>query len=225
MNELELTGKVRTHITQIENPRFAAQSEVVEAFFQLQKAALKEGVDIQPFSSFRNYKTQVRIWNKKFSGQKPLYDIQGKEQDYKSLSENEIIDAILGWSALPGASRHHWGTEIDVIDSAAVPKDYRVKLLPEETQNGGVFAKLHDWLNKNMHHYGFFRPYQEYQKGRMFPEPWHLSYAPLSHQIMKLFTYEIAEKTIQESDILGKELVLNRLEEIYQNHILIDDTP
>ncbi len=221
MNELELTGKARTHITQIESPRFAAQSEVVKAFFQLQKAALKEGIDLQPFSSFRNYKTQVRIWNKKFSGQKPLYDIRGKERDNASLSENEIIDAILGWSALPGASRHHWGTEIDVIDAAAIEKDYRVKLLPEETENEGVFARLHDWLNENIQTYGFFRPYQEYQEGHMYPEPWHLSYAPLSHQVMKIFTYEIVERTIQKSDILGKELVLDRLEKIYQNHILL----
>ena len=34
-------------------------------------------------------------------------------------------DAILLWSALPGASRHHWGTDFDVFDRAAVPPDYR----------------------------------------------------------------------------------------------------
>ena len=31
------------------------------------------------------------------------------------------IDAILCWSALPGGSRHHWGTDCDVIDAAALP--------------------------------------------------------------------------------------------------------
>ena len=37
---------------------------------------------------------------------------------------------ILEWSALPGASRHHWGSEFDVFDLAALPEGYRVQLLP-----------------------------------------------------------------------------------------------
>ena len=52
----------------------------------------------------------------------------------------ERIEAILPWSALPGASRHHWGTDVDLIDRKATPPGYRVQLTPEEFEPGGPFA-------------------------------------------------------------------------------------
>lgn len=76
---LELTGQTRTHIEQLLEPRFAAHPEVVEAFFKMRKAALKDGFNLMPFScSFRDFKTQCRIWNMKFLGKKPLYDENGQ---------------------------------------------------------------------------------------------------------------------------------------------------
>ena len=36
------------------------------------------------------------------------------------------------WSAIPGSSRHHWGTDLDVYDAAAVTPDYQVQLTPQE---------------------------------------------------------------------------------------------
>jgi LAS superfamily LD-carboxypeptidase LdcB len=219
MNALELTGRARTHIIQIENPRFAVHPEVVEPFFAMVQAAKKAGILMTPFSSFRDFKTQLRIWNKKFSGEKPLYDMHGFPRNYSVLSESEIIDAILNWSALPGASRHHWGTEIDVIDAGAIPQDYQVQLLPQEVEPGGVFYQLHCWLNENMERFGFFRPYREY-RGGMYPEPWHLSYARVSIPALESLSLELLEWTIQASNIKGKQLVLKRLPEIYQHHVL-----
>ncbi|HAZ46147.1 MAG TPA: D-alanyl-D-alanine carboxypeptidase [Cyanobacteria bacterium UBA11371] len=219
MNALELTGRSRTHIIQIENPIFAVHPEVVEPFFAMVQAAEKAGILMAPFSSFRDFKTQLRIWNKKFSGEKPLYDLHGFPRNYSVLSESEIIDAILNWSALPGASRHHWGTEIDVIDLGTIPQDYQVQLLPQEVEPGGVFYQLHCWLNENMERFGFFRPYREY-RGGMYPEPWHLSYAAVSIPALESLSLELLESTIQASNIKGKELVLERLPEIYQHHVL-----
>ncbi|WP_307731447.1 M15 family metallopeptidase [Microseira wollei] len=204
---------------QIENPRFAVHPEVVEPFFAMVQAAKKAGILMTPFSSFRDFKTQLRIWNKKFSGEKPLYDMHGFPRNYSVLSESEIIDAILNWSALPGASRHHWGTEIDVIDAGAIPQDYQVQLLPQEVEPGGVFYQLHCWLNENMERFGFFRPYREY-RGGMYPETWHLSYARVSIPALESLSLELLEWTIQASNIKGKQLVLERLPEIYQHHVL-----
>ncbi|GET38625.1 dacB gene product [Microseira wollei NIES-4236] len=183
------------------------------------QAAKKAGILMTPFSSFRDFKTQLRIWNKKFSGEKPLYDMHGFPRNYSVLSESEIIDAILNWSALPGASRHHWGTEIDVIDAGAIPQDYQVQLLPQEVEPGGVFYQLHCWLNENMERFGFFRPYREY-RGGMYPETWHLSYARVSIPALESLSLELLEWTIQASNIKGKQLVLERLPEIYQHHVL-----
>lgn len=222
--ELQLTGQVRTHIRQIDTPRFAAHPKTVDAFMAMREAAQKDGIILQPFSSFRDIKTQIRIWNKKFRGEKPLYDINGKERDHRQLNKDEIIDAILGWSALPGASRHHWGSEIDVVDAAVMPEDYQVQLLPAEVQPGGIFAHLHNWLDENMHKFDFFRPYKIHQGG-MFPEPWHLSHAPVSIPAQRELSLTMIENVIRSNNIEGKDTLLPRLPQIFHNHITNISTP
>lgn len=218
-SEREITGRERTHVVQMEQPRFAAHQEAAQAFLEMRIAAQKDGFDLLPFSSFRDYDTQLRIWNQKFRGKKPLYDIEGNPYEYSSLSELQIIDCILNWSALPGGSRHHWGTEIDVIDGAVMPEGYQPKLLPEEVKESGIFYSLHGWLDENIERFGFFRPYK-YDRGGMYPEPWHLSYAPISEQAIECLTIELLTEITQESEILGKELVLELMPQIYKNHIL-----
>src|SRR6476469_9455980 len=113
-DEFELTGRARTHVCQYAAPRFAAHPQAAAAFFAMREAARRDGFDLLPFSTFRDYATQLRIWNNKFSGKKPLYDMAGVARDASLLSPDEIVDCILNWSARPGGSRHHWGTEIDV---------------------------------------------------------------------------------------------------------------
>jgi LAS superfamily LD-carboxypeptidase LdcB len=219
LNDFEITGRARTHVMQFDDPKFAAQPEVVRAFLLMREDAKRAGIDLLPFSTFRDFRTQLRIWNLKFSGKKPLYDIEGNLRDITSLDDGQIIDCILNWSALPGGSRHQWGTEIDVIDGAAMPNGYRPKLLPEEVRAGGIFYALHQWLDENIAKHGFFRPYKFF-RGGMYPEPWHLSYAPLSTIAVARVNPELLTRVTQESQILGKEIVLDRIPQIYQNHIL-----
>ena len=71
MNELELTGRARTHIDQIDDPRVALHREVVEPFRALREAAARDGLDLMPFSAFRDFNQQVEIWNRKFRGERP----------------------------------------------------------------------------------------------------------------------------------------------------------
>jgi LAS superfamily LD-carboxypeptidase LdcB len=219
LNQLEITGRARTHILQHQAPRFAAQPEVIEAFMAMRANARAAGFDLLPLSSFRDFRTQLRIWNSKFSGKKPLYDMEGKVRHSTRMSPAEVIDCILNWSALPGGSRHQWGTEIDVVDGAAMPPGYQPKLLPDEVSSGGIFYPLHRWLDENIKQYGFFRPYKRYLGG-MYPEPWHLSYAPLSTPAVSQVSVEVLTALIEESDILAKELVLERIPAIYLHHIL-----
>jgi LAS superfamily LD-carboxypeptidase LdcB len=181
--------------------------------------ALRAGIDLVPFSTFRDFRTQLRIWNSKFTGKKPLYDMDGKVRDFSVLSPPEVIDCILNWSALPGGSRHQWGTEIDVVDGAVMPPGYEPKLLPEEVAAGGIFMDLHHWLDENIAKFGFFRPYK-YYRGGMYPEPWHLSYAPLSMPAVRQVTVELLLEVTREAEILGKELVLAKIPSIYRDHIL-----
>jgi LAS superfamily LD-carboxypeptidase LdcB len=108
MNELELTGRAHTHVQQFgprrgqlpAQPRFAAQARVAEAFLAMREAALADGIDMLPCASFRPLEGQLRIWNKKFSGEATLRDINGEPRDFAALSPEEVVWAILGWSGL-----------------------------------------------------------------------------------------------------------------------------
>jgi LAS superfamily LD-carboxypeptidase LdcB len=220
-NELEITGRSRTHVMQMLEPRFAAHKQVVKAFLAMRAAAAMDGFDILPVSSFRDYDTQLRIWNRKYTGHKPLYDQDGKVREFGALTEVQKIECILNWSALPGGSRHHWGTEIDVADANAMPKGYAPKLLPEEVREGGIFISLHRWLDANMAKFGFFRPYNFYQgEGCMYPEPWHLSYAPLSLKAIDYLTADLLREVASQANIEGKALVLELIPWIYKTHIV-----
>jgi LAS superfamily LD-carboxypeptidase LdcB len=218
LNSFELTGRARTHIVQFDEPRFAIHKDVQAPYFAMCAAAAKAGFAIQPFSAFRDFDAQLKIWNNKFLGERPLYDQHGVAQDYARLTAEEIVDLILNWSAVPGASRHHWGTDIDVIDTAHVPPDYHVKLLPSEYAEGGAFFALNNWLDENIARFGFFRPYAKYQGG-VYAEPWHLSYGPISIPALEALTFDVLREAVMENDVMGKEILLQRLPVIYESHV------
>ena len=224
MNVLELTGRSRSHVVDIEQPRCTLHYEVVCSFLAMRDAALREGVDLQAVSSHRDYDRQVALWNRKWRGERPLYARDGRLLDHAALSEPQRVDAILSWSALPGGSRHHWGTDVDVVDVAAMPPGYQVQLLPGEYAADGVFAELAGWLERHMGRFGFFRPYGS-DRGGAGIEPWHLSYAPVATEAMEALSLSVLRAAITQGDILGKEAVLERLPEIYTRFILAIDPP
>jgi len=224
LNELELTGRARTHVIQRDDLKAALHVGAVDAYLALRDAAAREGIQIEIASAFRDFEAQQRIWDRKFRGERPLYDASGAVRDHAQLSVGELLDAILCWSAVPGGSRHHWGTEFDVFDRAAMSPGYRLLLLPEEAAPGGVFHALHQWLDENMARFGFYRPYGVY-RGGVFPEPWHLSFAPISTQAQQMLTVEIFEAAIRASSILGRTEVLDRADEIFRQYVSNVDGP
>lgn len=224
LNELELTGRARTHVVQRDDLEGALQHEALEPFLAMKEAAARDGIEIRIVSSFRDFAAQQRIWDQKYLGERPLYDAHGNAREHGALSADELVDAIVCWSAVPGGSRHHWGTEIDVIDRAALPPGYRVRLLPEEAQPGGVFERLHRWLDGNMSHFGFYRPYRTF-RGGVHPETWHLSYAPVATRALEMLTLAVFEEAVRASGIQGKERVLARSDEIYRQYVANVDAP
>ena len=224
LNELELTGRARTHVIQRDDLGAAIHAAVLEPFLAMKTDASRAGIDIAITSGFRDFEAQQRIWNLKWSGARPLYDESGNVRDHTALAPAEIVQAILCWSALPGASRHHWGTEIDVIDRAAMAEGYRVQLVPSETVPGGVFHLLHCWLDSNLERYGFFRPYRT-DRGGVHPEAWHLSFAPVSIDALEALTPHIVAEAVRGSDMLGKDIVLERLDELYSQYVANIDQP
>jgi LAS superfamily LD-carboxypeptidase LdcB len=224
MNALELTGRARTHIIELDTPRCALHYEAVAAFLGMRDAARAEQIDLQAVSSFRDYDRQLLLWNRKWRGERPLHDRGGALLDHASLSQPQLVDAILSWSAIPGGSRHHWGSDIDVIDAAASPEGYQVQLVPGEYAADGVFARLTAWLDLNMGRFGFFRPYGS-DRGGAGIEPWHLSYAPVAREAVEALSLSVLRSAIAQGDMLGKEAVLERLPEIYTRFMLSVDPP
>lgn len=224
MNELELTGRSRTHIAAVENPACLLHRDAVQSFLDMRAAAAEEGIDLAVTSGFRDFEAQLKIWNEKFRGRRPLYDRSGTALEYAALTEPQIVETILYWSAVPGASRHHWGSEIDVFDRAALSDGQKVNLIPVEYEVGGPFAKLTAWLDRNMQRFGFFRPYRT-DRGGVSPELWHLSYAPVSVEALRQLTVDVLQRTLLQSEIEGKALVLERLPEIYRRYLTNVDLP
>lgn len=224
LNELELTGRARTHVVQRDDLRAAIYADALEPFLDMKADAARSGIEIATTSAFRDFAAQQRIWDCKYRGERPLYDADGNVREHAALSEDDLVEAIMCWSAVPGASRHHWGTELDLIDRAAMPEGYRVQLVRAESEPGGVFYDLHCWLDLNLARYGFFRPYRTF-RGGVLPEPWHVSFARVSVPALQALSRELLAETIEASDMLGKHAVLRSLADLYQRYVANVDLP
>ena len=220
----ELTGRLRTHIVQVPDPDCALHKNVVAPFLNLRRAALADGFDPVPMSSFRDFERQLSIWNGKYSGARPMLDAAGRRIDAGALPASERVAAILQWSALPGASRHHWGTDIDVIDRNAGPPGYHPQLTPEEYAASGPYAPLAAWLEANAGRFGFFRPFRGVLSG-VQPEPWHFSFAPIADNARRQLTEAVLREALTAAPLLGKEHVLARLDELHARYVASIDWP
>jgi LAS superfamily LD-carboxypeptidase LdcB len=224
MNELELTGRATTHVVELEHPKCVLHFEAATSFLAMCDAAARVGIDLQSRSAFRDFDAQLLIWNRKWRGERTLYGRHGQPLDHATLLPPELLDAILVWSAIPGGSRHHWGSEVDLIDANALPPGYVVQLVPAEYASDGIFARLSAWLDEHAAEFGFFRPYRT-DRGGVSPEPWHLSYAPVSMRALELLSLAMLRRVLEQSNLEGKTQVLPRLPEIYTRFLLAIDLP
>jgi LAS superfamily LD-carboxypeptidase LdcB len=227
LNSLQLTGRESTHVREI--PGLAAvrlHPQAHAAIARLREASAAAGIDLEVVSGFRDFERQRLIWNRKFRGERPVLDGAGRPVEVGKLDEGQLARTILIWSALPGASRHHWGTDFDVIDRAALAgrPGYRVELTVAEFTDAGPFVRLNEWLAANLGSHGFFRPYTT-DRGGVKPEPWHLSYAPVSVPALESFTLEMLREAIENSDLAGRETVLAQLPELYERYVRAVDSP
>jgi len=224
VNSGELTGQLRTHIVAIPDPDSALHRHAAGPFLNLRRAALADGFDPVPVSSFRDFGRQLAIWNGKFNGERPMLDAAGQGIDARALSPPERIAAILQWSALPGASRHHWGTDIDLVDRNATAPQYRPQLRGEEFAPPGPYAPLAKWLDANATRFGFFRPYRGVSSG-VRPEPWHFSFAPIAENARRSLTPGILKAALVDAPLMGKTHVLARLDELHARFVASIDWP
>ena len=161
----------------------------------MQAAAKKDSIDLKVVSSYRSYTAQKSIWNRKY-----------KRFISEGLTGPEAIKKIIEYSTLPGTSRHHWGTDVDLIEGS---KKVEGDVLLEEHFHQGAYQKLHWWLQKNATRFGFDIVYtKDSLRNGFFYEPWHYSYAPLSKEFLKTYVEkELIYRIKQDSSLLGKEFI------------------
>jgi LAS superfamily LD-carboxypeptidase LdcB len=214
----QLTGRARGHVRELRQLQCTLHPRAARAFLALREAGAAAGLDLAAASGFRDFDRQLAIWNDKYLGRRPLLDPRGEPLDPVVMTAPEIVGAILHWSALPGASRHHWGTEIDVFDRAALGAGQQPQLLPAEYAPNGVFGRLDRWLSEHAEGFGFFRPYDR-DRGGVQPEPWHLSFAPISGAALAALTLEVLSEALEGVELAGAEAVRPQLGDIHRRYV------
>ena len=202
----------------LEQPRCTLHRAVVRPFLRLRAAAARAGIDLVPASSFRDFDSQLRIWNEKWTGRRELVDRAGRRLAAEALAPAARVAAILAWSAPPGGSRHHWGSELDVYDRAAVPAGYRLRLVPAEYAPDGPFGSLSAWLDANMERFGFYRPYRS-GRGGVAAEPWHLSQAPTARAAAARLTLATLRAALDGAALEGRAALLRQLPRVYRHYV------
>jgi zinc D-Ala-D-Ala carboxypeptidase len=142
-------------------------SSAYNSFQIMAEAARADGVDLVIISGYRSFFRQKSIWDRK-------WDL------LNNLSDSLKVLKILEFSSMPGISRHHWGTDIDLNS------------LENEYFQTGYGLKVYNWLVKNALVYGFFQPYTDKEGGRngFEEEKWHWSYFPLADDYLHCYSVD-----------------------------------
>lgn len=151
------------------------RKEALDAFIRMKEAARKDGIDLKILSAARNFNYQKSIWEAKWNGQRL---VNGQNLRTTIPNESERAKEILKYSSMPGTSRHHWGTDIDINS-----------LSPNYFESGRG-KKEHEWLRDNAHLFGFCQTYTQKDSERpngYEEEKWHWSYVPIAIPFLRFY--------------------------------------
>ena len=159
--------------------------ETLAAFKKMHAAAAQNGISLTIVSATRNFDRQRQIWEAKWRGDRLLEGRDNATTIYPDPADR--ARAILRYSSMPGTSRHHWGTDLDLN---ALTNGYFAS---------GEGKRTYDWLAANGPTYGFCQPYTA--KGSERPEgyeeeKWHWSYTPLASQLTDFAAAELRNAAI-----------------------------
>jgi D-alanyl-D-alanine carboxypeptidase len=155
------------------------RTEVLLSFKDLHDAAIDEGLEIKILSGTRSFSYQQSIWERKW--EKPRY--MGWDALDKALD-------ILTYSSMPGTSRHHWGTDIDL------------NAFENEYFESGEGLEVYEFLNRCASTFGFQQVYTSKEttqspRSGYEEEKWHWSYMPSSIPILNAYNELISTEDIQ----------------------------
>ena len=210
-SEGELTGK---SIPVFYQEKYELQEEVKTSFILMKKEALKSGIKIEIISDYRSYEHQKRIWTRK-------YNRFVKE----GLTPSEAISKIIEYSTIPGTSRHHWGTDLDIIDGG---KERPVGDILDEIhfEKEGIYSKLKDWMDKHASEFGFCLVYtdDEHRKGFKY-EPWHYSYEPISSEMLRQYLKIDIRLLLEKDKLPGSNYFTDEFMNQYLKNNILDINP
>ena len=204
---LELMGKEEIELF---GEGINLRKEAHDAFLEMKKAAYSDGIDIKIVSSYRNYYRQEAIWERKY--------MRYTEDD--SMDPLKAIDKIIEYSTIPGTSRHHWGTDIDIIDGYR--KTDGDVLVPEKFEVGGPFEDFKKWMDENSNKFDYYLVYTNEPKRRGFKyEPWHYSFAPISIPMLTAYRRLNILLLLRQEELYGSEhFTTGFIKNYIQNNIL-----
>jgi len=206
----DLTGKSKMELF---GEGYKLQLQVHNAFVMMQKEALKVGIKIKVVSSYRSYEHQKRIWTRKYT-----------QFISNGLKPEQAIRKIIEYSTIPGTSRHHWGTDIDIIDGSVIaPKDV---LNAKHFEGLGVYVKLKNWLDANADKFGFCLVYtnDEARKGFKY-EPWHYSFQSISKKMLIQYQKISIQTLLKKDKLKGSTFFTDAFIIKYINENILDINP
>ncbi len=186
------------------------RAEAHDAFVEMKKAAYSDGIDLKIVSSYRNFERQEGIFERKF--------IRYTEDE--GMEPLPAIDKIIEYSTIPGTSRHHWGTDIDIVDGyRKVEGDV---LVPSKFEAGGPYEDFKKWMDENAKVFDYHLVYTDEPKRKGFKyEPWHYSFAPISVPMLTAFRSKNIMQLLQQETFEGSEYFTKGFIQTYvQNNIL-----
>ncbi|MEM9823522.1 MAG: M15 family metallopeptidase [Bacteroidota bacterium] len=163
-----------------------------QAFQEMHTAAAADGISLTIKSATRPFAAQKIIWEGKWTGKRLTSDGQNLAKTTPDPKARAL--KILEYSSMPGTSRHHWGTDIDLN---SFTNAYFEK---------GKGLKEYEWLVKNAPKYGFCQTYTP--KGPERPhgyneEKWHWSYLPVAQKLTEQYQLRLSDQDIK--GFLGAE--------------------
>ena len=184
--------------------------EVAKQFELMKSEAQKAGFKIHVVSSYRNYTYQNGIWERKY-----------KANQAKKIAAKQNIDKIIEYSTIPGTSRHHWGTDLDIIHSVnGIPND---PLNEKHFNKGGSMEKFKEWLDQNSEKFGFYLVYTNNPKRKGFKyEPWHFTYKPLSQKMLQQYNKLDINTILKNEKLIGSQYFTPEFIDQYKEEQILD---
>ncbi len=168
------------------------QRETYQAFISLHEAAAKDGIAIHIISATRNFERQKGIWEAKWNGNRL---VEGMNLSQEVIDPQQRALKILRYSSMPGTSRHHWGTDIDINSFS------------NEYFEQGEGKDVYVWMIQHAKDFGFCQPYTDKSinlRTGYEEEKWHWSYMPLAKNYTKAYEAYVSPTDIKGFD--GSEL-------------------